>query len=627
VRRPARIFRHHPVLLAAAALFALLGASLEMIPNASAAVTATISVNADTTLATIPVTGVGTNVAVYDGNMNGSAIPGLLSAAGIKTVRYPGGSYGDIYHWQTNTTEGGYVAANTDFDTYMGTVKAAGAQPIIIANYGSGTPQEAADWVRYANVTKGYGAKYWEIGNEVYGNGEYGSNWETDKHSSHSATTYATNLLQYASAMKAVDPTVKIGAVLTTPGSWPDAITGPGDTQDWNHTVLSIAGSKIDFVIVHHYPNATSAPDLLGRPHAEIPGMASTLHSLIKQYAGSNAANVGIAVTEANGNYASDTSPSGLFAPDEYLTWMENGAFTLDWWDMHNGTDCSKITTVEGATDYNDGGILSSGASCEPALNTPFAPYYGTQMITKLGSPGDALVQTGSSASLLTAHAVKRSNGDVDVMLINKDPNNAATVSLSYSGFAPSSSTPTVYTYAKNATSITSATTGTAATQTVPAYAIVVVQMHPASGGTTTGGTTTGGTTTGTTTGGTTTGTTTGGTTTGTTTGGSTQGSTGGTSSGCTATYTTTNSWSGGFQGEVKVTAGGTALNGWTVTWTLANGQSITQVWNGTLTTSGSTATVTNASYNGTLAPSASTTFGFLANGTASTPTLTCTSP
>ena len=104
-------------------------------------------------------------------------------------------------------------------------------------------------------------------------------------------------------------------------------------------------------------------------------------------------------------------------------------------------------------------------------------------------------------------------------------------------------------------------------------------------------------------------------------------GNTGGDSGACTATYTTTNSWSGGFQGEVKVTAGSTAVNGWTVHWTLANGQTITQVWNGTLTTSGSSVTVKNASYNGSLAPSASTTFGFLANGTPTTPTLTCTSP
>ncbi|WP_225850380.1 cellulose-binding domain-containing protein [Streptomyces sp. HPF1205] len=152
-------------------------------------------------------------------------------------------------------------------------------------------------------------------------------------------------------------------------------------------------------------------------------------------------------------------------------------------------------------------------------------------------------------------------------------------------------------------------------------------------GGTTTGGTTTGGTTTGgTTTGGTTTGgTTTGGTTTGgTTTGGTTTGgtTTGGTGNGaCSATYSTTNSWSGGFQGQVTVTAGSAAISGWTVKWTLAGGQTVTQVWNGTLTTSGSTATVTNASYNGSLAAGGSTTFGFLANGSPSTPTLTCTSP
>ncbi|MBP2703080.1 family 43 glycosylhydrolase [Microbispora sp. RL4-1S] len=95
----------------------------------------------------------------------------------------------------------------------------------------------------------------------------------------------------------------------------------------------------------------------------------------------------------------------------------------------------------------------------------------------------------------------------------------------------------------------------------------------------------------------------------------------------CAATYNTVNSWSGGYQGEVTVTAGSSAVNGWTVKWTLSGGQSITQVWNGTLSTSGSNVSVSNASYNGSLGAGASTTFGFLANGTASTPTVTCTSP
>ncbi len=95
----------------------------------------------------------------------------------------------------------------------------------------------------------------------------------------------------------------------------------------------------------------------------------------------------------------------------------------------------------------------------------------------------------------------------------------------------------------------------------------------------------------------------------------------------CSATYRTANSWSGGFQGEVTVKAGGSAIGTWAVTWTLASGQSITQVWNGTLSVTGSAVTVKNASYNGSLAAGGTTTFGFLGGGSPSTPTLTCTSP
>ena len=112
-------------------------------------------------------------------------------------------------------------------------------------------------------------------------------------------------------------------------------------------------------------------------------------------------------------------------------------------------------------------------------------------------------------------------------------------------------------------------------------------------------------------------------------TGGSTPPSTSASASpptaGCTASYRTVGSWPGGFQGEVTVTAGNSAIRGWTVRWPLSGGQSISQAWNGTLSTTGSTAAVTNASYNGALTPSASTTFGFLAGGTPSEPALTCT--
>ncbi|MET7865172.1 cellulase family glycosylhydrolase [Micromonospora taraxaci] len=96
---------------------------------------------------------------------------------------------------------------------------------------------------------------------------------------------------------------------------------------------------------------------------------------------------------------------------------------------------------------------------------------------------------------------------------------------------------------------------------------------------------------------------------------------------GCSATYTVTNQWQGGFQGEVRVTAGTAAITGWTTRWTYANGQSVTQAWNATLTSSGATVTARNADYNGRLAAGASTSFGFIGGWTGSNapPAVSCT--
>ncbi|WP_433517914.1 cellulose binding domain-containing protein [Nonomuraea sp. CA-143628] len=95
----------------------------------------------------------------------------------------------------------------------------------------------------------------------------------------------------------------------------------------------------------------------------------------------------------------------------------------------------------------------------------------------------------------------------------------------------------------------------------------------------------------------------------------------------CSATVETVNSWEGGFQSTVTVRAGNAPVDGWTVTWTWPGGQSISSLWNGTQSGSGSAVTVRNAAYNGSIAAGASTTFGFTANGTAATPTATCTAP
>jgi cellulase/cellobiase CelA1 len=97
----------------------------------------------------------------------------------------------------------------------------------------------------------------------------------------------------------------------------------------------------------------------------------------------------------------------------------------------------------------------------------------------------------------------------------------------------------------------------------------------------------------------------------------------------CTAAFRVVNAWQAGFQGEFTVTAGSTAINGWTVRWTNGTSQVVSQLWNGVYSAAGAASTVKNATWNGALSAAGSTTFGFLATGPGapSTNAVSCTSP
>jgi hypothetical protein len=634
-------------------------AALAVVPQAQADTTPTgppavnVSVNANEGLGTIPDTGYGLNSAVWDSQMNTPGVRSLLSQAGVRMLRYPGGSYGDIYHWQTNTAPGGYVAPGTDFDSFMGTVKQIAAQPMLIADYGSGTPDEAAAWVRYANITKGYGAKYWEIGNELYGDGYYGSGWETDTQANKSPTGYADDVLRYVRAMKAVDPTIKIGAVLTLPGSWPDGVVNSGDSADWNRTVLSTVGSQIDFAIVHWYPNGQGAATELGEPQ-QVAGELAQLRQEIDQYAGPNGRDIGVAMTEMNGGVDEDTQPDALFGADSYFTALEHGVFNVDWWDTHNG-GTALSTAPDGATDFGDFGVLSSGSTVgttsEPPMNTPFPTYFAISMLGRVGRPGDTMVRTSSDDSMVAAHAVRNANGDLSVLLINKDPAAAHTVDLSYAGYTPSTAAPTVYSYADEGTAITSGIQGTGAVQTLPPYSIETVVLTPQGAGSALGAP--GNPSVSDLTGGDATISWTpssGGTATryevyrqfgtdsellGSATGGSFtvgnlvpgQGYTlnvlardanGNLSlpsapvtftastpanSTCAVSYVVTNGWGNGYVADISVTdTGPNPINGWTLAFAFpSDTESLSSDWNGNWSTSGQNVLVTNLSWNGQL--------------------------
>lgn len=95
----------------------------------------------------------------------------------------------------------------------------------------------------------------------------------------------------------------------------------------------------------------------------------------------------------------------------------------------------------------------------------------------------------------------------------------------------------------------------------------------------------------------------------------------------CAATYTEASRWDNGYQGNVSVqNNGSSSSSGWTATINLPSGNSITNLWGGQIvSTSGSTVTVRNESWNGALGSNASTTFGFLASGSGGSPTVSCT--
>lgn len=81
---------------------------------------------------------------------------------------------------------------------------------------------------------------------------------------------------------------------------------------------------------------------------------------------------------------------------------------------------------------------------------------------------------------------------------------------------------------------------------------------------------------------------------------------------GCKVSYTVTAQWTGGFTANIVITnTGSSTINGWSLQFSFANGQQVTQLWNGNFSQSGSHVTVTNASFNSQIAPGGSVNPGF----------------
>jgi len=469
--------------------------------SASGAAADQVTVTPAQSLATVPGTAIGINASTYDGSLLDPQVPGLLRGAGISVVRLPGGSESDQYDWKTNTDVIGNYAEAVDFGQFMSVIRKAGAQAMVTVDYGTGTtigqqdgsgetgPQIAADWVRYANVEHHYGIKYWEIGNEVYGNGTYGADWEADAHCTTTPTggpvilgsepgqtyncgpaTYAAGVAQYISAMKAVDPRISVGVVLTAsgaPNNWPDGVTNPVTSpESWNQTVLSALGKTIGFADVHWYPQNPSnvtppGPTDAGllAATAQIPAAVSALRTEFADWAGD--ARLPIMITETNSvssNPGQQTLSvvNALYLEQDYLTWLDNGVSNVDWWQIHNGivTSGDNGAALAGSAGYGDYGVLSDGSCgttpagtqvCEPPAETPFPAYYGLQMLSRFIQPGDTLVAASSSQSLVQVFAAKASSGQLRVMIVNDDPASSYGIDLTVPGYRLAPSAPVLF--------------------------------------------------------------------------------------------------------------------------------------------------------------------------------------
>jgi hypothetical protein len=359
----------------------------------------------------------GANTAAWDGNFLTPDIPSLLQAAHIGVLRYPGGSWADEYDWETNTVNG--QTNSVDWQQFRSISATAGAVPFVTVNYGSGTPAEAAAWVAATRDDPALANMWWEIGNENYGP------WETDTHPNpHTPQSYATYAAQFLQAMHAVNPAAKIGMPYAlTVAQAAGTGTGVTDPLDWNRTILSQDGRQFSFVDVHWYPfygTPTLTPEQILATVRKIPEVMRSVKGTLAEYAPQASVVLGES-NISNANVPYNVEPvAALFAAGTALEWISQGAESFDWWDLHNyGSP---------AGDY---GMLSSGTSGEPPVDTPFPSYYGYQLASLLTTPGSRLEAIPTTSPTLLEFRAQW--GDrTSVMLINSDSTAPRTVTIGH---------------------------------------------------------------------------------------------------------------------------------------------------------------------------------------------------
>jgi hypothetical protein len=338
-----------------------------------------LSVDAGAIVRTVDARHFGLHTANWDPIFDSEATVSVLQDTGIQALRFPNGSSANDYHWESNTSVArgtctGAITQRTSFDMFARIAVRTGVQVFLIVNYGSGTPSEAAEWVRYANLTQRHDFKYWEVGNENYGS------WETDcNERPHDPFTYATRFKEYFLQMKAVDPTIKVGAVVevgedgyATYTDHPATNPRTGRRHNgWTPVVLSTLrslGVTPDFVAYHKYlqtPGWESDADLLqsSRTWADD---AADLRQQLTDYLGPAGANVELLCTEHNSvsgrpGKQSASLVNGLFLADSTGQLLQTEFNSVIWHDLRQArlTTNNNASWLYGWRQYGNYGVVS----------------------------------------------------------------------------------------------------------------------------------------------------------------------------------------------------------------------------------------------------------------------------
>lgn len=324
----------------------------------------------------------GTNYGPWQ-NLSEGALS-YVEQAGLTLLRFPGGNWGDEY-----------LLTEQRFDQFVALARRLGAEPMVNVRLFRATPQDAARWVQYANVTRGYGIRYWGIGNEpsLYATQRGLEGYDT--------VAFNRQWREFALAMKAVDPTIQLFGPEThqftgKPGDDPRDLHG----KDWMREFLAANCDLLDIVSIHRYPFGLSRAQIsdLRRNSREWDDIIPRLRTLVRQMCGRD---LPIAVTEVNSSWAAHQGGTGT--PDSF--------YNAIWWADVLGR--MLVQRVDIVAHF----CLEGGAGAGLLSGSRVRPTYYVYLLYR--HFGQRLVYASSDDPQLSIYAARRDDGALTIVLVN----------------------------------------------------------------------------------------------------------------------------------------------------------------------------------------------------------------